>query len=287
MTTEQLSKKPHLTRRFKGGLLKGLTSDFFNMRDAAISNALKKIFVDHVPLDQALLDPNLSECDERAIEYPYALSKLKEKGRKLRYLDAGCVMNNKLISPYIWDITDQLWLLNPIVEKLQHPKNIVYIVNDIREVNLFDEIQFDYITSLSTIEHVGMDNTRYGGPPQEFSGLIEHPEKYASEAVKCLIKLLKPSGTLLLSVPFGSRFEFLYQYERPNKPVYYTFDNNRIKSFIAASLADFVVNVSVYKSIPGHGWIETDLDDQNILDHADGCGAAGAACFIEATPKQI
>lgn len=141
--------------------------------------------------------------DERVVEYPWVLSRISasEDGN---FLDAGSALNIKEIleSPVLKNKKITIANLNPETNCFWQ-NNISYVFADIRELP-FKESCFNYITCISTLEHIGMDNSIY----------IED-QKYKEEKVfdfeKAILELkrvLKPGGKLLITVPFGKYQNF-------------------------------------------------------------------------------
>lgn len=136
--------------------------------------------------------------DERIIEYPWLFSRLPAVEGRL--LDAGSILNFDFI------------LSNPILEnkKLfistlapEHDcfanQGVSYVYEDLRD-SCFKNEYFDWIVSLSTIEHIGLDNTLLY--TQDKSKNECSAETYLM-AIKEYYRMLKPGGKLYLSVPFG------------------------------------------------------------------------------------
>lgn len=136
--------------------------------------------------------------DERVIEYPWFFSVLPEGEGKL--LDAGSILNHgyiisqpKLASKKIWIST-----LAPEGNAFWN-RGISYVYEDMRAL-CYREDYFDWIVCLSTLEHVGMDNTlRYTSDPDT----SELNRDSHLDAVREMHRVLKPGGTLYLSFPFG------------------------------------------------------------------------------------
>lgn len=272
-----------LRRRFEGGQLKQYPSDFFIRQDAALRPLLSEVLRGGGITDTLFLRPELSVFDERVVEYPVALASLIQASvcDHVHVLDAGCVLNNPSISEYVSKLVSMVWFLNASFEPLHYEENAAYILSDIRRHRLSTDLGYHLVTCLSTLEHIGMDNTRYGGNPAEFSGELKNPEKLALDALHSLLPLVKPGGKLLVSVPFGP-FEYLYLHGRPRDPIYYTF-NERMLSTLADGLGGFEPSTSIYKVVPQQGWVRTSIHDQDILRYGDNCAGAGAVAFIEAT----
>jgi SAM-dependent methyltransferase len=75
------------------------------------------------------------------------------------------------------------------------------VFGDLRDLDFRDE-RFDYVACISTIEHIGMDNTMYAeGQVAQRSD----PSEFVL-AAKELKRVLKPGGVLYISFPFG-RYE--------------------------------------------------------------------------------
>lgn len=272
-----------LNRREAGGQLRSFAPDFFVARELALRPVMSEVEAKGGFSVKMLQSDVLAGCDERAVEYPLALDALLELGQRdrKRLLDVGCVLNNRIISDYVRRHVGTMWLWNASLEKLVYPDDLVYVVSDLREPLLPEEVRFDLVTCLSTLEHTGMDNTRYGGKPAEFSGEIVDPERFAIEGLRNIVRYVAPGGRLLVSVPFGP-FEFVYVYGIPDRPIYYTFDRGRLEA-LAQVLDGFDVKLSAYRNVPQRGWFPAELaEDENILRHADGCAAAGGVAFIDA-----
>jgi len=137
--------------------------------------------------------------DERMVEYPWVFSRLKEREKII--LDAGATLNHWEIlnlkylrdrKVYISTISyEQFYVISP------HTPS--YIFEDLRNSNFRDEF-FDAIVCISTLEHIGMDNTfLYASDETK-----KENSKYAYlDAIKEFKRVLKRDGTLYLTVPFG------------------------------------------------------------------------------------
>ena len=136
--------------------------------------------------------------DERVVEYPWVFSRLINAPSYL--LDAGSTLNH----PYLLDLpilkkkTLVIYTLGP--EWFSGEINVSYILGDLRKTVLNDSV-FAEIVCISTLEHVGMDNTQIYTSDQRFR---EHRSLDYRQAMKELHRLLVPGGRLLLTVPFGT-----------------------------------------------------------------------------------
>jgi SAM-dependent methyltransferase len=134
--------------------------------------------------------------DERVVEYPWVFSRLCDG--KSRLLDAGSALNFLEIieSPKLFGKDITIFTLAP-EDKAFWEKGISYHYGDLRRLP-FRDGWFDEIVSISTLEHVGMDNRIY--TRQNSS---EHIALEAKQAAKELIRVLRVGGKFLASVGFG------------------------------------------------------------------------------------
>jgi ubiquinone/menaquinone biosynthesis C-methylase UbiE len=78
-------------------------------------------------------------------------------------------------------------------------RRISYVYDDIRDLPFRDD-RFDAVVSLSTLEHVGMDNVSYGS-----QGVVaEDPDVELALTVAELLRVLKPNGDCFITLPFGA-----------------------------------------------------------------------------------
>lgn len=183
---------------------------------------------------QALADEELLKCfrchkslppnygvgiDERCVEYPWLLTHLSLGEESL--LDAGSVLNHDFILEQpIWQ-NKTLHVLTLAPEgNCFWQRGISYLYADLRDIPIRDNY-YDTIVCISTLEHVGMDNTIY--TPKE-NCCEQRPRDFVL-TVKELQRVLKPGGQLLLTVPFG---------EYRNFGIFQQFDSQLLDEAVAA-----------------------------------------------------
>ena len=135
--------------------------------------------------------------DERAVEMPLALA-VASLDRPGLVLDAGAALNLPLVRQVVPDPAARLthFTLPGSKEPMLADAggHFEYAFGDLRSMP-YGDATFDRIVCVSTLEHVGMDTTRFGAAS---SGTGD-----ASGAVAELIRVLAPGGTLLITVPYG------------------------------------------------------------------------------------
>lgn len=173
------------------------TLGYYTAKKKAILNGIQ----DGVMAESAGLPPGYgSGIDERVVEYPWLFSKLPSKFERL--LDAGSALNHDFllgINPLASaDLT--IMTLSP-EKRCFWNRAISYVFGDLRNT-FFSNGAFDVIASISTIEHIGLDNTLHyttdaSKKESDSFGFIP--------AIKEFKRLLKSEGVCLISVPFGRR----------------------------------------------------------------------------------
>lgn len=136
--------------------------------------------------------------DERIIEYPWLFSRLPLGNGRL--LDAGSILNFNFIKSQKALSNKKIFISTLAPEDNCFWKDgISYVYEDLRETCYRDNY-FDWVVSLSTVEHIGLDNTilyTADGSKKE-----NRPSSYLG-AIKEFYRILKPGGVLYLSVPYG------------------------------------------------------------------------------------
>ncbi|MCK5346152.1 MAG: methyltransferase domain-containing protein, partial [Candidatus Heimdallarchaeota archaeon] len=136
--------------------------------------------------------------DERIVEYPWFFSQLKENEEML--LDAGGTLNHSKILKLskLKDRRLYILTLHPEGEYNKSPFP-TYKYEDLRKISYADDF-FDAVMCISTLEHVGMDNSFIYTPDKSKN----ENDKYAFlDAINELKRVLKKRGTLYLTVPYG------------------------------------------------------------------------------------
>ncbi len=140
--------------------------------------------------------------DERVVEYAWAFERVARHADARHVLDAGSVLNHRRILA-CWR---QAGLPPVSIVTLAHEgyaevsDAVRYAFADLRRLPWRDQ-SFDMVLSLSTLEHVGLDNRGYGGA----GGRAPDPGAEAVAAMRELQRVTRAGGTLLLSVPVGAR----------------------------------------------------------------------------------
>jgi SAM-dependent methyltransferase len=187
--------------------------------------------------------------DERLVEYPWLYTRFSN-GRA-RLLDAGSTLNHRFVLS-LPRLTERsvvcMTLANEARVGMSH---VAYTRADLRRPP-FEPETFDEIACISTLEHVGMDNTRLYTANVTFR---EHRPDDFRVALRELRNLLRPGGRLFLTVPFG-RYE--------NHGWLQQFDADGIREVIAA-FNPSALDVTCFR-YNTTGWQVADME---------GCGDCG------------
>lgn len=136
--------------------------------------------------------------DERVIEYPWLLAQDPQG----RVLDAGSVLNHAHILERFRPRFDALTIATLVTEDETFPEqDITYLDADLRDLP-FEDDAFDTTVCLSTLEHVGMDNTYYGAG-EDVAAVAEDPTTEARRALAELLRVTRRGGKVFVTVPFG------------------------------------------------------------------------------------
>jgi SAM-dependent methyltransferase len=133
--------------------------------------------------------------DERVVEYPWALAHTHLG----RVLDAGSSLNHEHVLQRFASRCDELHIVTLAAEAEAFPEfGVLYSYADLRDLP-YPEHSFDTVVAISTLEHVGMDTSRYGRP----GGRSRDPDRELERAVSELRRVLTTGGSLLATVPYG------------------------------------------------------------------------------------
>jgi len=166
---------------------------------------------------------NIINLDERLIEYKWIFNELTKSSKKLNLLDAGSTLNFPIIIEKLknrYNITIQT--LYPENYSF-YDEGISYIYEDLTKKK-FNKNTFDIITCISTLEHVGFDNSIYSNRRKKIS-----KNKNKLNYLKVIDNfqfILKTGGVLLLTMPYGAPKEYKNLQVFDEKKI-----NNIIKKF--------------------------------------------------------
>ena len=169
----------------------------------AVKRARDRCVVDYVALARAGVDPFAhgalgTGMDERVVELPLALraARLHEPGE---VLDAGSALNLAVVHAIVGRPAARVTHFT-LPGSAEPPLPLdadryQQSFGDLRAMPFADG-SFERVVCVSTLEHVGLDTTRFG------AASVRAPET-AAAAVAELARVLAPGGTLLLTVPYG------------------------------------------------------------------------------------
>lgn len=206
---------------------------------------------------------------ERFIEIPWCLIRRRTANTVLDvgYVNADMNYLQGLAAQQIPDLYG-LDIATPVNHSCTLPDGTVKpllkpVQSDIRNTPFADDF-FDLIFLISTIEHVGMDNSVYK------PGMEDRPATCGDfDAIAEMCRITKPGGRLLVTVPFGK-----YQ----NHGWFQQYDIARLMRLFNST--DYSVNEMQFFAYK-NGWTECfphDLKETCYQDNA-AVNAAGLACL--------
>lgn len=181
--------------------------------------------------------------DGRVVEIPWLLSRLKNE--ETYFLDAGSSLNFKFILQSSMMCNKKVTIMTLAPEPTCFwSMGISYIYGDLRDTNFRDNF-FEEIACISTIEHIGMDNSFYGGS----SAVCVGSGLEFLRAVCELKRIVKKNGKVFFTFPFG-RYE--------NHGWFQQFDSNLADKLLDAFCPSAFVE-SVYQ-YDADGWKKSDRE---------------------------
>jgi hypothetical protein len=191
--------------------------------------------------------------DERCIEYPWLMAYLCDEPEIL--LDAGSTLNHDVIldHPVLQRKVIHILTLAPEANCFWQ-KSISYFFCDLRDILIRDSY-YDTVACLSTLEHVGCDNTLYTRNDLD----REHCPEDLVLVMEELRRVLKPGGTLLLTVPFGA-YRHLGTFQQ--------FDRKLLSRAIEAFGKACQVTTTFYRHT-AEGWNLADTDDCAACEYVE------------------
>ena len=138
------------------------------------------------------------DLDERIIEYPWVLGKLGVQAGCV--LDAGSSLNFDYLLARPELASKQLFISTLAPELRAYPHlGVSYVFEDLRK-SCYRDGYFDVVVCVSTLEHVGLDNTLLYTSD---SALKEFAPDSCLEVISEFRRMLKPGGRLMITVPYG------------------------------------------------------------------------------------
>lgn len=139
--------------------------------------------------------------DERAIEIPWLVG--QEIHSFERFLDAGSALNHEYFVDRV-ELPREMHILTLGPEsKCFWSKGISYLFGDLRDMPVRDGF-YDAVACISTLEHVGLDTSLF----TERNAAQDRADEGMYRAMREFHRILKPNGTLFLTVPYGKRQDF-------------------------------------------------------------------------------
>ena len=215
-----------------------------------------------------------ARLDERVVEYPWVYARLSSHPGAV--LDAGSALNHLFLleRPPVSSAELTICTLSP-EKRCYARKGISYVYDDLRH-SRFAPQSFDTIISISTIEHIGLDNAMLY---TDDASKAESDQSGYRAAVREFRRLIRPNRDCFITVPYG---------RAANHRWFQVFDARMIENI----LADFNPSASEieYFGYSPDGWRcvrAEDLSEATFFDiherkeyDADfAAGARGVACM--------
>lgn len=240
---------------------------------------------------------------ERCCEVPFVLSNVFKLAEKTAVLDVGMTLSDpSFFSSYLKLLHERSACFHALdilelkaqrfndlpLHLAEYLKQMVFHKGDVRTVAF--PVQFDMITCVSTIEHVGFDIV---GVNQSGEAILDrlyqeklwNQESYNSwqqdfVAVKQMSSWLKPGGCLALTVPFGKGYIASIRDSLGLNANFIHYDWERWQKLIACSGLKVAEN-RVFSNVMGtqKSWQEVDPSDvTNVMFDIEQSCARAVAC---------
>ncbi len=140
--------------------------------------------------------------DERCVELPWVLAKMQGLSGKI--LDAGSSLNYSFLVERVLTPGRKLHIITLAPEPQCFANlGVSYLFEDLRRIPIVDDF-YDCVVCVSTLEHIGFDNTSFTHRKAD----CEHrPSDYLA-AYREMLRILRPGGSLFITVPFGKYHDY-------------------------------------------------------------------------------
>jgi SAM-dependent methyltransferase len=195
---------------------------------------------------------------ERCIEIPWAISCYRGERR---VLDIGYAnAEDRYLEPLLSLRIPELYGLDLVGRDVQ---GICSVVGDVRRAP-FGNGAFDLILCISTIEHVGWDNTIY------FQRRLSQDPEGDLQAIREMVRITRGGGRIIITVPYGRLHNYGW---------FLQYDRHRLNRLISAAGCRVLrKDLFAYRE----GWRHASEED--LIDVAykgnDAPAAAGLACIL-------
>ena len=200
--------------------------------------------------------------DERVIEIPWVLSRLVASGR---VLEVGYAFAE---AAYLAGLLRAGVELVGVDLAEREVDGVERVVADVRALP-FDDGSVDQVLLVSTLEHVGADNTGYGLAAENDPGS-------RVDALRELARVLRPGGRLLVTVPLGE----------PGDHGWYRLDDVPGWTRLFESAGLFVEEQEAYE-LTDDGWRAAPAFRAEGVGYGDRGPAASAVLCTELSPGRL
>jgi SAM-dependent methyltransferase len=200
--------------------------------------------------------------DERVIEIPWVLARL----RSGRVLDVGyAYAEPSYVAGLLGARVGELTGVDLAPAEVAGMKTVAA---DVRELP-FPDRHFDQVLLVSTLEHIGADNERYG-----LDGI--HDDAGMPMALRELRRVLRPDGSLLVTVPVGEPEDYGWFHQEGTR--------GWIRHFARAGF--FVEEAEVYE-LGAEGWRASPTFTGTGVRYGDRGPAASAVLCADLSPRRL
>ena len=200
--------------------------------------------------------------DERVVEIPWVLSRLRTEGR---LLEVGYAYAEPA---YLGGLLRAGVELVGVDLATRDIEGMETVVADVRELPFADE-SFDQILLVSTLEHVGADNTVYGLGAEADAG-----SRHA--ALRELGRVLRRGGSLLVTVPLGEPGDHGW-FRQEDEPGWTT---------LFAEAGFFVEEIEAYE-LTGEGWRAAPAFVSDGVRYGERGPGASAVLCVDLSPGRL